>query len=144
MTVGRELDQYIAQYVFLWTFQRRRQADGTLAEILLPPHESESTLYKSIPYYSTLIHDAWPIVEKLKISIIPPHACYAWGECQNSSDQWETECEIPNTTSSSDHYHDQVHVEAETACLAICLVAIEAIQKSRSSGASSYSSEALP
>lgn len=89
--------------------------------------EGDNTLYAraTVLEYTTRISCAWELVEKLRISVMPPGSSYANGEYGNSGlyDNVSEYSNIPVFWEAETT--DGNHVYARTAALAICLAALK-------------------
>ena len=108
MNAGRELDALVAEKVMGWVWgiddERLQYLVPAGAQLTRPP----------LPHYSTLIADAWQVVEKIGFMNL------AFGD---TSDQH------PNVTVRfwGEKAGQSCYVEADTAPEAICLAALKAV-----------------
>ena len=109
MKPGRELDTQVAERVMHWKTFAGEPGYGRKPEKLI------SLILDPIPHYSTDIAAAWTIVDKFSGSfwMAGPHALYGCDDW-NDTDQWLVSIRGP-------------HVLAETAPLAICRAALQAV-----------------
>lgn len=77
-----------------------------------------------VPYYSTSISDAWQVVEKLRIAIIPLEGG-RWAAMQDEVEGGWYERRLP--ASYDDPSEPQYWEVADTAPLVICLAALKAV-----------------
>lgn len=112
MKAGRELDALVAERVMGWT---KTIVDNYPWQIL-PPDATELKA-KSCPHYSTDIAAAWQVVEKLRQDRL-------YIEIVSEAEYFR--CEVNHYTPAAYQFKTEQH--ADTAPLAICLAALEAVR----------------
>lgn len=134
---NREIDLLVAEYIEGWIAWEEKRGEYLYVVFQKPGEKEPYRSYRdwkaneerfrrihfreinfnkhvitNIPYYSTDISDAWPIVEKLKIAIIP--------QSDDAPDNMKYLARIERFEKG-----EGIEVFAETAPLAICLAALK-------------------